>query len=528
LAIAVPLLLMLGALLFQTSSYEQEQTRQQIARVLGTLTDSLDRDLDRHLTVLQTLATSAALQREDWPRFYDEAKAALQGRAYVVLVDAAGRQLVNTYVPHGQEPATTGDPETVRRMAERKQPVVSNLFNSLVVKKPVVNVSIPVLRAGELRFVLSLGLLPDDLASLLRDQKLDSHWVSLIWDAHNVVLARSRDNEDYVGRPLPEHMRAQSAGPSVVRTINLDGEDVLYATGRSRLSDWSVGVNVPIQFLERQSHITLWLAAATLVAIILAVGLGMLFARALTRPLAGASAAAIALGRGKPFDIVPSRLAEANTVNEALQAAQRELAERSRAEAMLIGELQHRTNNLLTVVQAIAQKSLAGATSVDDAKATFESRLQALARVHRQLTSANWAGINLDDIVRASLAPYAARINMDGAAVKLDAKDAQSFSLAIHELATNAVKYGALSNAHGTVDVDWAVNGEADRPVLNFKWSERGGPPVTPPQRHGFGTSLLRATFSNIKLDYASAGLNCEIQMPLRGAVLYTPEQPAA
>src|SRR5262245_38421306 len=189
-AIALPLVVMLGALLFQSASYERDKSRQQILRALGALTDSLDRDLDRYLTILQTLAVSSALQRHDWPAFYEEARAALHGRSYVILIDASGRQVVNTYVPHGQEPPFTGDPETLRRMAETKQPVFSNLFTSLVVKKPVVNVSIPVVSNGELGYVLSLGLLPDQLASLLQDQTLNPNWVSVIWDANNRIVAR--------------------------------------------------------------------------------------------------------------------------------------------------------------------------------------------------------------------------------------------------------------------------------------------------------------------------------------------------
>jgi hypothetical protein len=103
-AIALSLVLVLGALLFQTASYEQDQSRQQILRFVGALTDSLDRDLDRQLTILNTLAVSSALQRQDWPVFYEEAKAALHGRNYVILIDASGRQVVNTYVRYGQEP----------------------------------------------------------------------------------------------------------------------------------------------------------------------------------------------------------------------------------------------------------------------------------------------------------------------------------------------------------------------------------------------------------------------------------------
>ncbi len=372
---------------------------------------------------------------------------------------------MNTFVPHGEEPLFTGDPETVRRIAEMKKPVFSNLFTSLVVKKPILNISIPVFTEGELKYVLSLGLFPEELASLLEDQMLDPSWVSLIWDANNVVVASSRDHDAHVGQAVPSNLLATLGQPQVTETTDLDGVAVLYATSRSESAGWGIGVNVPVKLLARQSHITAWLAAASLLAIILAVGLGIVFARELTRPLTAASEAALALGLSEPITVTESRLSEANTFNDALQSAQSELARRRRAEDMMIGELQHRTNNLLAVVQAVAHNSLSGTRSLEEAKASFEARLHALARIHRELTATNWSGVGLDNIVRLTLQPYAARINIDGTTVELNAKDAQNMSLAVHELATNAVKYGALSNSHGTVNISWT----AEKEFLNFK-----------------------------------------------------------
>ena len=185
LAITVPLLLLFGALLLQSASVQHAQLEARVLQVLDALVNDIDRDLDRDITILHTLATSQAFASADWRTFYDQAKAGLQGRAYLVLVDANGRQLVNTYVPYGQQPAITGDPETVRRILQTKAPVVSNLFTSLVVKKPVFNVSIPILQDGEVRYVMSLGLLPDYLLALLNSQKLGSG----VGDAH---LGRQR------------------------------------------------------------------------------------------------------------------------------------------------------------------------------------------------------------------------------------------------------------------------------------------------------------------------------------------------
>src|SRR5207237_9929142 len=129
-------LLVLGALLLRSVWVEREQLQSHILQVQQDLVDEVDRDIDRHLTILRTLATSSFLETENWPAFYNQSKAALQGRAYIILVDVAGRQLVNTYVPFGQQPELTGDFETIKRIVESKQPFVSNLFTSKVVLKP--------------------------------------------------------------------------------------------------------------------------------------------------------------------------------------------------------------------------------------------------------------------------------------------------------------------------------------------------------------------------------------------------------
>lgn len=177
-------------------------------------------------------------------------------------------------------------------------------------------------------------------------------------------------------------------------------------------------------------------------------------------------------------------------------------------------ELQHRCNNLLAVIQAIAHKTLAG-TSLDDARCAFEARLQALARAHRQLLRSNWTGVSLDEVVRQALEPFGPRSEIAGSDVTLSPKDAQNLSLALHELATNAVKHGALSSPAGKINIAWAVRGGDGGRVLSFQWQERGGPPVVAPTRRGFGTTLLKATFGDVRFDYAPEGLMCEIDVAL-------------
>jgi two-component sensor histidine kinase len=205
-----------------------------------------------------------------------------------------------------------------------------------------------------------------------------------------------------------------------------------------------------------------------------------------------------------------------------------DITERKRAEEeqqILVRELQHRTYNLLAVIQGIAQKSLSGSASLHEAKKTFEGRLLALAGAYRQLTKSNWSGVSLNEMVRLTLEPFTTRTKVGGPNIILSPKNAQNISLALHELATNAIKHGALSSESGHVSIAWTIGTNGSSDVLKLRWQERGGPPVLAPNRRGFGTSLLEATFNDVNFDYASEGLTCEIQMPLEKAELATASQ---
>jgi two-component sensor histidine kinase len=178
---------------------------------------------------------------------------------------------------------------------------------------------------------------------------------------------------------------------------------------------------------------------------------------------------------------------------------------------LLNNELSHRIKNLLATIQAIAAQTF-GASGLRD---TFEQRLTALAAAHDLITSKGWSG-SLDALVRTALEPFLAggRIAIEGPAVELDDTHAVPFALALHELATNAAKYGALSTPQGRVEISWRL--EADG-ALDFCWRERGGPPVIAPQRRGFGSrmierSLARELKGAVVLDFQPQGLVCAIR----------------
>jgi two-component sensor histidine kinase len=174
-------------------------------------------------------------------------------------------------------------------------------------------------------------------------------------------------------------------------------------------------------------------------------------------------------------------------------------------------ELQHRSNNLLAVIQSIAQRSLTGSHW----KNAFEARLQALARANRALLKSNWGGVDLTQLVRSEMEAFSKHASISGVSVLLSPQQAQNFTLALHELATNSAKYGALSKTTGKVEASWTIEPSQSGSVLKFRWQESGGPPVKPPTYQGFGTQLLKAVFSDVRLEYLAEGLRCQIEVRL-------------
>ena len=204
----------------------------------------------------------------------------------------------------------------------------------------------------------------------------------------------------------------------------------------------------------------------------------------------------------------------------AIVGASRDLTERKQAEELqrlLRDELNHRVKNTLATVQAIAWQTLRTARDLPSASEALDQRIRAMAEAHDLLTARAWNGANLDDVVVRALAAFPrAKVKMSGTAIDVSPKQALALSLALHELATNATKYGSLSCSEGRVSVSWGV----DDKTLRLDWKESGGPPVTPPSHKGFGSRLLEALVlrdlgGDVKLDYEASGVRCRITVAL-------------
>jgi two-component sensor histidine kinase len=163
-------------------------------------------------------------------------------------------------------------------------------------------------------------------------------------------------------------------------------------------------------------------------------------------------------------------------------------------DALRILELRHRTKNILSIVQALVHQTLRGERTMSEARGVLSNRLVAMGNAVDTLLQTSWQPASLEEVVRAGLihsSSFEGRVRASGPPVPVGPGAAMSLSLVLHELESNAIKYGALSNDRGGVDLRWTVISGGDSATLMIVWQERGGPPVTPPTRQGFGTRLI-------------------------------------
>jgi two-component sensor histidine kinase len=228
------------------------------------------------------------------------------------------------------------------------------------------------------------------------------------------------------------------------------------------------------------------------------------------------------VSRGRVFDVYACRLDDGT--HRRVAVLFHDITERKRHEQhqrLLLHELNHRVKNTLVTVQSMAMQSYRPGVDPELARLQFEGRLMALSRAHDILTRESWGRAPLAEIVREAIAPYRDqhhdRLRATGPPVWLPPRHALAFAMVLHELGTNAVKYGALSNQEGRIDIDWQANG-----TLRLTWTESGGPPVEPPTGRGFGSRLIERGLRHeiggrVALGFAPEGVICTIEVPLDG-----------
>ena len=507
LAVALPFMLLTVGIVWQLAWNERETRRETILFSTRTLMNAVDGILNKQAAIAQMLARSPALQADDLAAFRAEAERAMIGLsgAWIVLSNEDGQQLVNLARRAG-EPLPRRQPaglELQRKALTTGQIQISDIFIGAALNAPVVTVEVPMRREGKPPLCLTVVMEPRIFLALFEQWNLPEGWLAGLIDRNGHFIARSLKHEQTVGQPASDGFRAaaRNAIQGWNEMISLEGGMITNAHVTSPLSGWVMGLAADKNLFEAPIRNTILVAglaggAATLLSLLLAIW----SARRIATPIEQIEQGTHSLVHRKAISFSSTGVPEIDRTLDAVTTTARVLEQHDRdrddREAhvrLIMRELSHRSKNLLAIVLAIARQTARHTRSFNDFEARFNARLQALADAHDLLVEQQWGGAVLSDLVNAQLSAFGLdRVTCRGDRIMLRTEAVQNIALALHELATNASKYGALSVPTGKVHIDWGYETDgANERVLRLTWRESGGPPVTPPTGKGFGCFVL-------------------------------------
>jgi len=450
----LPLIVFAVGIIFHNYLNDRRDVTARVLQTVRSVRITLDAEIQRMTGGLQVLALTDTLKNGDFDGFRRIAQGFVEqySRGGLILVaDRDGRMLFSSLNADTASLPLRNNRDIVAKVFETGHPQYSNLFIGAAKKAQIVTVEVPVFRDGRVIYDISFTPPLETFQNILERQRPNGDWTLSLLDGNGIVFGRVPNPQESFGKRatasiLDAMLRRSEA---VQPTVSLDGEHLMSGFVHSPLTGWIVAAGIS----ERSLAAPLWrnLAIASVIGIVL-LAIGLAFAVRMATTIA----------RGE-------------TLHD-----------------LLIEELNHRVKNTLAILQAIAVQTFRSATRAEREK--FEGRLGALADTHNLLSEEKWQGSELAELIERVLRPYLLtsprRVKIFGPRVPLPPRHAVVLSMIVHEIATNAAKYGALSNETGQVMLDWDVLQETP-PKLRFIWTEAGGPPVVAPVQRGFGSRLI-------------------------------------
>jgi two-component sensor histidine kinase len=451
---ALPLIMFAAVIVFKDYEKDRRDASRRVLETVRSIRLVLDAEVQRMTGALQVLALTNAVRDGDFKGFRRMSRGFLDqyGEGGVVLVaDRDGRLVFSSVTPDAESLPLRNNRAIVEKVFTTKSPQYSNLFTGTVKQRPIVTVEVPVLRDGEVLYDISFSPPADIFQAIINKQRPSEAWTITIVDGNGINFARVPNPQETIGKPVSPSLYAEMLRKpeATLQTVSLEGVPLITSFARSSLTGWTVAAGIA----EGSLVGPLWrnLAITSLIGGVL-----------LLTGLAFAVRMATTIARGEMLH------------------------------DLLIEELNHRVKNTLAILQAIAVQTFRSASKAEREK--FEGRLGALAEAHNLLSKEKWQGSTLQDVVSRVMQPYLLnspeRMRMSGPNVPLSPRLAVVLSMIVHEIATNAAKYGALSNDTGTIRLDWEVTENAGR-KLRLVWAEAGGPHVVAPVQRGFGSRLI-------------------------------------
>ena len=482
----LPLIIFAVGIVFHSYEEDRHNATQRVLETVRSIRLVLDAEVQRMTGELQVLALTDSLRDGDFESFRPIASGFLEqyGNDGVLLVaDRDGRELFSSLTEDSASLPLRNNHEILKKVFASRTPQYSNLFVGATKHRMILTVDVPVLRDGEVIYDISFSPPIGMFQTLVKRQRPGADWTISVFDGEGINFASVPNAQESFGRRASPQLYAEmsKSTEATLPTISVEGVPLITSFARSSLTGWTVSAGVAESSLVAPLWRNLAFTSAIGIALLL-VGLGFALRMATT------------IARGEMLH------------------------------NLLIEELNHRVKNTLAILQAIAVQTFRSATRAERDK--FEGRLGALAEAHNLLSREKWRGSNLQELINRVLQPYLLanpeRIRMVGPSVPLSPRLALVLSMIVHEIATNAAKYGALSNDSGTVELDWEIVMEGGGRKLRLVWVERGGPAVVAPLQRGFGSRLIERSARDqlggeAKVDFLPQGVVYTITCALDG-----------
>jgi two-component sensor histidine kinase len=493
--------------------------------------------------VLIALSTMSVIQQHDeagCQAYLSPVTARLPQFSILGVSDVQG-QVFCPKKPDGR-PMTIGDRPYFQRALRTGKFVVGEYIIGRATKEEVLPLALPIKDdKGKIVGVIFGALRLSWLSQKLSERKFGRNSALTVTDRNGVILARVPFQAKYVGtKILAQYLPYVNAPqPITLRARGRDGVERIFGVyPTDTVADGlfiSAGISVDDAYgpIRRVSWIS---AVAALVSLLLSFVLAWLTSKELIRRPVGRLTETIKTWRGGD-EAVRTGMSESSgefgIVGKAIDdflgelvAARQTAAQAEGQRELLLHELDHRIKNLLATVQSLARQTFKGTAPPEEAVAGFIRRLAAMSEAHGLLMKDNWQSAGMRDVVAAATLPFnneaAPQFAITGPDFQVKAKAVLSLSMALHELCTNAVKYGALKTGDGGVAIDWTID-PGDTPeasVFRLRWAEKGGPPVVAPQKFGFGSKMIERVLgyeleATVETAYAETGVTCTLVAPL-------------
>jgi two-component sensor histidine kinase len=541
LSVRLLLLVLLTAVpVFAVEAYYELQVReqrraeigQQVQQMADLVAGQLDRMIEGAQTVLVTLGHFPEIRERDVETCNDtliRLAARFPNLDSIAVAGPDGVVICNS-VPRSP-PVNVADRSYFQRALEARSLAVSNLLADQLSGRKLLALAQPTLdERGAVETILILTLDPKAISELLDRVPLPQDAIIGVLDSEGRRVARVPYEPAAIGAPLPdpglfERLSGHAEGHLLGRGD--DGVVRFYGFAHSAVAaDLIAYVGLAgAPMFAAADRLSLRRLALSAVAFVLA-GLAAFWfgSYAVRRPIKKLRTAIqrVAAGDLSVRAEVASGIEELAELAASFDEMARKRRQAEEQQQILLRELNHRIKNSFAAVRSIAAQTLSHAADQEQFQRAFDGRLAALSRASTLLTAGNWQVTDLRSLIEASLEPFRTEGNLriHGPHVTLPSDATLTLGLVLHELATNAAKYGAFSVPAGRVEIAWSVQGGAGAPRLILDWTEHGGPPAREPERRGFGRSLIERSVAyelqgSAELTFAPAGVRCHIEVPL-------------